>query len=143
VKTLLVGFGHPLRHDDAVGLWVASRLEGTEGLEVISGQILTPELIPRVAEAELVLFVDARPGTGPVRWEPVRAGRLPGLDHALSPAGLLAWAQRLFGRAPRAWLVTVPARDFSFGEGLSPGTFRAASGLVDRIRSLLTQGGPS
>ncbi len=141
MKVLLVGFGHPLRHDDGVGLWVAGRLEGTQGVEVVSGQVLTPELVPKVAEADLVLFVDARMGSGPVRWERLRVTTPPALAHALTPGGLLGWAERLFDRRPAAWLVTVPARDFSIGEGLSPGTFRAASGLVERIRSYLTERG--
>lgn len=137
----MVGFGHPLRRDDGVGLWVAGRLEGTQGVDVVSGQVLTPELIPKVAEADLVLFVDARAGTGPVRWERLRASALPSLAHSLTPGALLAWAERLFSRMPEAWLVTVPARDFDIGEGLSPGTFRAASGLVERIRSYLAERG--
>ncbi|MFO8034472.1 MAG: hydrogenase maturation protease [Candidatus Bipolaricaulota bacterium] len=141
MRALLVGFGHPLRRDDGVGLWVASRLEGTEGIEVVSGQVLTPELIPKVAEADLVLFVDARAGTGPVRWERLQPSSPPGLAHSLSPSALLAWGQRLFGRIPEAWLVTVPAKDFDIGEGLSPGTFRAASGLVDRIRTYIAERG--
>ncbi len=141
MKVLLVGFGHPLRRDDGVGLWVANRLEGTEGIEVVSGQVLTPELVPKVAGADLVLFVDARAGTGPVRWERLRPTPPPGLAHSLSPGALLAWGQRLFGRNPEAWLVTVPAKDFGIGEGLSPGTFRAASGLVERIRTYLAERG--
>lgn len=116
-------------------------MEGTAGVEVVSGQVLTPELIPRIAEADLVLFVDARAGTGPVRWERLRSSAPPALAHSLTPSALLAWAERLFNRFPEAWLVTVPARDFGIGEGLSPGTFRAAAGLVERIRTYLAEGG--
>ncbi len=138
---LVVGLGHPLRRDDAVGLWVASRLPEADDLKVLGVQDLTPELIPQVATADLVIFVDARVGSGPVRWERVRPGELLALTHAFTPPGLLAWAERLFGHAPQAWLVTVPARDLSLGEGLSPRTRRAAEALVGRLRTYLGHGG--
>lgn len=139
MKPLVVGFGHPLRRDDGVGLWVAQRLEGMPGVEVIAAPALTPELIPKLASADLVIFVDARMGAGPVRWERVRPGARPALIHALSPQGLLAWAEYLFGDYPEAWLVTLPARDLSFGEGLSLRTRRAAEGLVGRLRAYLSR----
>lgn len=141
MKALVVGFGHPLRRDDGVGLWVAQRLSDLPGVEVIAAQALTPELVPKVATADLVIFVDARAGAGPVRWERLRPGPRPSLVHALSPGGLLAWAEYLFGHAPEAWLVTLPARDFSFGEGLSLRTRRAAEGLVGRLRHYLGERG--
>ncbi len=137
---LVIGLGHPLRRDDAVGLWVASRLPSAAGLKVIGAQELTPELIPQVAVADLVIFVDSRVGAGPVRWERVRPGPRPALTHAFTPQGLLAWAEHLFGQAPEAWLVTIPAKDLSLGEGLSPRTRRLAEDLVRRLALYLGRG---
>lgn len=134
---LVIGLGHPLHRDDGVGLWVTSRLPTAEGLKVMGAQDLTPELIPQVAVADLVVFVDSRLGSGPVRWERIRPGPRPTLTHAFTPQGLLAWAQHLFGRAPEAWLVTIPARDLSLGEGLSPRTRRAAEALLRRLSTYL------
>jgi hydrogenase maturation protease len=130
-----------MRRDDAVGLWVAKRLWGMEmeGVEVVAVQTLVPELIPKVAEADLVIFVDARAGAGPVRWERVHPNnKLSALDHAFTPEGLLAWADELFGHAPEAWLVMVPAQDLSLGEGLSPRTYSAAARLVSRLQRYLS-----
>ncbi|RLE31149.1 hypothetical protein DRJ54_01095, partial [Candidatus Acetothermia bacterium] len=64
MKALVVGFGHPLRRDDGVGLWVAQRLSDLPGVEVIAAQALAPELVPKIATADLVVFVDARMGAG-------------------------------------------------------------------------------
>lgn len=139
---LVIGLGHPLRRDDGVGLWVAGRLPSTDEVKVLGAQDLTPELIPQVAVADLVIFVDARPGAGPVRWERIRPGDRPALAHAFTPRGVLAWAEALFGRAPEAWLVTIPAQDFSLGEGLSPRTRRVAEALVGRLRAYLTGEAP-
>jgi hydrogenase maturation protease len=141
MKALVVGFGHPLRRDDGVGLWVAQRLSDLPGVEVVAAQALTPELVPKVATSDLVIFVDARVGAGPVRWERLRPGPRPALVHSLSPQGLLTWAEYLFGRSPEAWLVTLPARDLSFGEGFSLRTRRAAEGLVGRLRQYLGERG--
>ncbi|HNR25029.1 MAG TPA: hydrogenase maturation protease [Candidatus Bipolaricaulis anaerobius] len=138
---LIIGLGHPLRRDDGAGLWVASRLHNTDDVKVMGAQDLVPELIPQVAVADLVIFVDARVGAGPVRWERVRPGDRPALTHAFTPRGLLAWAEHLFGHAPLAWLATVPARDLSLGEGLSPRTRRAAEALVGRLRAYLGERG--
>lgn len=134
---LVIGVGHPLRRDDSVGLWIAQHLEEREGVKVIGAQALSPELLPQIVSADLVIFVDARKGAGPVRWEPLRPGPCPPLLHVLSPQGLLSWTAKLFGRAPEAWLVTIPARDFSLGEGLSPRTRRTAEALLRRLRVYL------
>ncbi|MCS7239928.1 MAG: hydrogenase maturation protease [Candidatus Bipolaricaulota bacterium] len=134
---LVIGIGHPLRRDDGVGLWIAQNLEEREGVKVLGAQVLSPELLPQIATADLVIFVDARKGAGPVRWEPLKPGPCPPLTHVLSPQGLLSWVAKLFGRAPQAWLVTIPARDFSLGEGFSPRTRRAAEALLQRLRVYL------
>lgn len=137
---LVIGLGHPLRRDDGVGLWIAQNLEEREGVKVLGAQVLSPELLPQVASADLVVFVDARKGAGPVRWEPLRPGPCPPLTHVLTPHGLLPWVERLFGKAPEAWLVTIPARDFSLGEGFSLRTRRAAEALLRRLRVYLGGG---
>ncbi len=134
---LVIGIGHPLRRDDAVGLWIAQNLEEREGVKVLGVQELTPELIAQVVGADLVIFVDARRGAGPVRWERIKPGPTPPLTHTLTPQGLLSWTARLFGRAPEAWLVTVPARDFSLGEGFSRRTRLAAEALLRRLMTYL------
>jgi hydrogenase maturation protease len=137
---LVIGMGHPLRRDDGVGLWIAQNLEEREGVKVLGAQVLSPELLPQILAADLVIFVDARKSAGPVRWEPVKPGPCPPLSHAITPQGLISWAAQLFGTAPEAWLVTVPARDFSLGEGLSPRTRLAAEALLRRLRAYLGGG---
>ena len=56
--------------------------------------------------------------------------------HAISPRFLLGLCQAAFGRCPRAWLVSVPGSDFSFGEGLSAVAdlgMRQALGTIERL----------
>ncbi len=58
---------------------------------------------------------------------------------AYDPQGrriLLALARQLFGRAPRAWWLTIPASRFDFGEALSLQARRGVAQAVTMIRTL-------
>jgi hydrogenase maturation protease len=129
---LVIGYGNELRRDDAAGPRAAGavaawRLPGVEG---IATHQLTPELAERIGEAERVVFVDAGQGdvvlTRPM--VPGRAAKV--LGHTGEPRELLALAEALYGRRPEAWLVTLPAPELGYGEGLSEA---AEHGLADRL----------
>lgn len=56
--------------------------------------------------------------------------------HALDPRALLALARRLFGRAPRAWLVTVAAHSFELGAEPSPDCAAGPALAVEAVEDL-------
>jgi hydrogenase maturation protease len=131
---LVIAWGNPLREDDGVAWHV---LEGLRGLRPRPGlpalhlrhaHQLTPEMAECASRAAGVVFVDARRegAPGELRVEPVvpAAGTNP-LAHSLSPQGLLLYAEALYGRAPRAVVVTVAGERFGMGETLSPAVQRA------------------
>ena len=60
------------------------------------------------------------------------------MAHATSPEGLLDLASELFGRCPPGWVVSIPARDFEFGETLSPLAAQGVAEALRRIRELLS-----
>jgi hydrogenase maturation protease len=153
---LVVAWGNPLREDDAVAWHV---LEGLRGLRPRPGpplmrlrhaHQLAPEMAETVSRASGVVFVDARADGDPgrVRCEPIRpeAGAAP-LDHSLSPQGLLLIAEAVYGRAPRAVLVSVGGERFGMGEGLSPRVGRAVPWAVRAVlrqaRALAAEAVPS
>jgi hydrogenase maturation protease len=83
---------------------------------------LTPELAAELAELEAVLFIDAwlAPAGGPPQLvELIPAGAGAPDTHRLEPAELLAISQALYGRAPAACLLQVPAHVFEHGNTLS------------------------
>ncbi|QEH36987.1 hypothetical protein OJF2_55720 [Aquisphaera giovannonii] len=138
---LVIGFGNPLRRDDAAGLVVADRLGAVPrpGWRVLSVPQLVPELAASLAEARTVVFVDAGlPGVADrVRVEAVAPGAAgESLDHAASPRGLLGLCRLAYGRSPDGWLVTVPAEDLGFGEELSGRTIAGIREAVGRIEDL-------
>ena len=137
---LLLGIGNELRGDDGAGPRVARALEGRVSWDVRAVHGLTPELADDLAEVDLALFVDAHADlalTQPT-WTHLRvAAATPGtplLGHALDVPGLLGLTARLHGRAPRAATLSLPARDFSLGETLTP---TAEAGVAAAVAALL------
>jgi len=153
-SSLVIGIGNPLRSDDGIGWRLAALLPAQPGLAVCCRQQLTPELAAELAVVQRVLFLDAwlepssahpRPRLlklqelgapdGPGRSMQVWAGATPwgGASHGLSAQVLLALSQALYGRAPRAHQLLLPAHRFGHGDGISP----ALAGRLGEARRLI------
>ena len=123
-RVLLIGYGNTLRGDDALGPMALERLRTRLGdAEFLSCHQLTPELAERVAACDLALFVDATsdgdPGTVDVKLLSPESEDASSLTHHVQPAALLALARTLYGRVPRAMLITGAGANFESIEGLS------------------------
>ncbi len=126
-RLLVLGFGNTLRGDDAAGVLAADALAalGRPGFTVESRHQLTPELAELVAGFDRVVFIDAEPAPDGTVQEPARMQELVPVEagssrpsvfgHHQDPRALLGMAQRLYGRTPCAWLVTIGARSFELG----------------------------
>jgi hypothetical protein len=80
-------------------------------------------LAERIGEAERVVFVDAGQDDA-VPNRPIEPGQTAQvMGHTGEPRGLLALAESLYGRRPEVWLITLPAPELGFGEGLSAAAF--------------------
>jgi hydrogenase maturation protease len=140
VSLLVIGYGNTLRSDDGAGPRAAEAVEAL-GLPYVSTIIchqLTPELADPISRARTVVFVDASAGdiTTPVLSRVTPADSLQLMAHASSPEHLLALARRLFGNAPTAWMLALPAKNFDLGETLSPLTESAIADAVAEIRRM-------
>lgn len=138
---LVIGYGNDLRRDDGLGPRIAHELAARAwpGVQVLTLQQLLPELAEPLAECQLAIFVDARCDSqvGSIAVQSLTpASDILG-THASNPAGLLALARDLFGRAAPAWWVTVAGQDFGWGEGLSPAAERLVPEAVRRVESLV------
>ncbi len=145
-KTLIVGYGNPLRGDDGIGQAAARALTdeaAIEGAEVVSCHQLTPELAESLASVDLAVFIDAAAGREPgnVVVNPVRsaAGSFAGLIHHVEPGTLLYLSEKLYGRSPEAFLVTVGAGSLALGEGLSEAVAAALPLVVATVRRLVLE----
>jgi hydrogenase maturation protease len=142
---LVIAWGNPLREDDAVAWHVLEALRtlrprpSLPALKLRHAHQLTPEMAECVSRAAGVVFVDARREgvPGEVRCEEVAPS--PGsnpLAHSLSPQALLLYAEQLYGRAPRAVVVSIAGERFGMGETLSPAVRRA---IPRAIRTVVRQ----
>jgi hydrogenase maturation protease len=136
---LVIGYGNDLRRDDGAGRRVARLVEALRwpNVRALSVHQLTPELAEPLAGADLALFVDAvRTDSQPSARPIVAAFGAAALGHASDPARVLALTQALFGRQPRAWLITVPTADMGYGKGLSPLAKRGVRQALEEVRHL-------
>jgi hydrogenase maturation protease len=128
---LVLAIGNALRRDDGAAARAARELAAPD-LRVREVHQLAPELAEEVALARAVIFADARAAqpAGEVRTVRLAPGAGPAsFTHALAPETLLLLAERLYGRAPPAALVTVNAADLGLGDGLSVDVARALPAL--------------
>jgi len=144
-RALVIGYGSPIRGDDALGPLVADRLarrDLPQGVTVIARHILTPDLVPAVCDARLVVFVDAAiSGTpGEIHCRRLKPAQAPPVTvaHFLDPAELLAWAEALYDKLPTAFLVSTPGHCFDFGHfRLSKPVAGAVEALTERVHDLV------
>ena len=140
-KPLIIGYGNPLRGDDALGIRAAERLESLlapEAATVITCQQLTPELAAAIADASEVWFLDAGLEIG-VRVTSLLPAAAPGrlLTHFHSPESLLAFTIELYGGAPPAKLVVGSAFQFGPSQQLSERARRAVEEMAALVAESL------
>jgi hydrogenase maturation protease len=144
-RALVIGYGSPIRGDDAVGPLVADRLveQGVpQGVTVMARHILTAELVSDIAANDLVIFLDAgvEGEPGELRCRPLRPDRaaVSTMAHFLDPRELLAWCQALYDRLPEAWLITVAGESFDFASyRLTARADAAARSMLLKVRELI------
>jgi hydrogenase maturation protease len=144
VGLLVIGYGNTLRSDDGVGPKVADAIAvlALPGVHALNCPLLTPELADPVSQARVAVFVDAAvdaPREVQLRkLAPADTSQI--MAHSASPATLLALARDVFGHAPEAWLLTIPAENIGIGEELSAFTRRGLDTAVERIKRLASSG---
>lgn len=139
---LVVGYGNPLRRDDGLGPFVAKSIADWQisGVRVCIAHQLTPELADEIWSLSRVLFTDASYDARTAQLMKIQAvPGYPRLGHTGDPGHLLALTEAIYGRAPAAWLLTLPGRDFDFGEGLSTTAREAATAALEWLRPWLSQ----
>lgn len=140
-RTLILGYGNPLRGDDALGWVVAEELErrfaDDEQVDVMAVHQLTPDLSELLHRYREVVLVDACAGcesTSVVR-EDVRPDPTPPrpFTHYVTPGQLLASTRALYGSAPKVVFVGLTTNAFEVGKPLSRQVRAALPRLVDVV----------
>jgi hydrogenase maturation protease len=142
-RVLVIGIGNPYRRDDAVGLIVARALreKNLDYVEILEMSGEGAALIEAWRGAERVIVIDAvcsgaSPGTI-FRFEthrqpiPTQFFRYSTHNFGLAEAIELA---RSLGQLPKELIVYgIGGKDFTVGDGLSPGVAQAASQVLKQI----------
>src|SRR5262245_41264787 len=86
---LVIGYGNTLRGEDGIGPAVAEEVaaRGLPGVRVIVAHQLTPELAADIADARLVVFVDAAVSGERVKAVQLAAETSAVMTHAADPRG--------------------------------------------------------
>ena len=149
-RTIIIGYGNPLRGDDAAGFLAAERLRGIladSDVTVLPVHQITPELAEPISRAERVIFIDAcvGPQPGEIRERPVRpeAPAKSSFTHHASPDAVVAAALSLYGHAPEAWLISVGGADFAYSSEPSPELNRRVESVVAAVLRRLGRVAPS
>src|SRR5512138_23278 len=126
-KVMLIGYGNPLRSDDAVGWRAAGELSPQltgKDIEIVACHQLNPEMAEAIAQADFVVFIDActdgTPGRVTRRDIQPAACSPEVMSHHLDPEALLACAQKLYGHAPLGTVICVTGECFGYGRELTP-----------------------
>jgi hydrogenase maturation protease len=137
---LIIGYGNTLRSDDGVGPRVAEAVAALNlpGVRTFTCQQLSPEHADPISQAQAVVFVDAAvDAPEAVQLRPIEPGETTQLmAHAADPRTMLALARDVFGHAPRAWWLTIPAVNLEFSETLSPQAERGCTQALALVREL-------
>jgi hydrogenase maturation protease len=143
VKTIIIGYGNPLRGDDAVGVLTVEALE-QDGMppqvDLLTCPLLTSDLAEELAFCDRVAFIaasisdDTPPGTiKQITLEP-RAANPGGISHGFDAPELLALTGILYSHIPEAVLFSVASARFDLTESLSPEVEKVFPELVERVR---------
>ncbi|NEP46212.1 MAG: hydrogenase maturation protease, partial [Okeania sp. SIO2H7] len=143
---LIIGYGNTLRGDDGAGQRVVEMVAewGIEEVRSLPLHQLTPELADPISTAKLAIFVDAYPDTNSqgLQVQPLEVEEGSGIGsttHNCEPRSLLQMANFLYGSAPPAWWLLVPAVNFDFGEELSAVTQQGIAEALSKIKELISE----
>ena len=115
MKTLVIGYGNPLRSDDGAGITAAQEIERFHlpDVEVWTLQQLHVDLAEDLAGFDRIIFVDAAEpdaGTGLSKLEPSETGALSS-SHFLGPEILGSLTKKIYGRCPELYTCAVRGKD--------------------------------
>lgn len=138
-RTLVIGYGNPIRGDDGLGWYIAQRLaqaKSPRDLDVLALHQLTPELADDLSHARLAIFMDAccdvAPGLLSCRLLKPNPPQSRVTTHHLDPRGLLSFTRDVYGTSPDAILLSVGGESFGYEERMTP-RIEGAIPILERI----------
>ncbi|MGL6344544.1 MAG: hydrogenase maturation protease [Waterburya sp.] len=141
---LVIGYGNTLRSDDGAGQIVANQIASWNlpWMRSLAVQQLTPELAEYLADADIVIFVDAIVSSN-INSEKIEIKILEcddkylNLGHIGNPHCLLYLSKIIYNKIPKAYWILIPAINFEFGEKISDITKKGIQQSLAKIESII------
>jgi hydrogenase maturation protease len=127
-RILIYAYGNPGRQDDGLGNRFVEELgkwindQSIQGIELESNYQLNIEDSVKIADKDIIIFVDASDeDIEDIHFSVVEPseGRSEFTTHAASPAFVLALCIRLYDKHPKTFLLQIRGYEWEFKEGLS------------------------
>lgn len=135
ISPVVIGYGNPIRQDDAMG-WRAAELVQAGAIQEHQ---LTPELVIRLKDAPLVIFLDAavdlHPGS--IRLKALRPDKVQTWSHHIGPEQLLGLAEQVNGTAPPAFLISGGVEETGLSDHMTVIGEKCAASMANLARRLL------
>lgn len=141
-KVLLIGYGNTLRCDDGIGQLVAMTVETWNEplVESLYLHQLTPELAEKIAEFDIVIFVDASIDSKKVKLTLIKSSQInTNFTHYLTPESLISLSNFLYQKTPEAWLISIPIKNLNLGEEISDFALEGKQKALEKIKQILNQ----
>jgi hydrogenase maturation protease len=141
---LVIGYGNTLRNDDGAGQIVADRIatRNLPNVRSLAVHQLTPELAEDIANADIVIFVDAvistQQNSEQIEIKTLESNRqYVNSGHSENPRSLLYLAKFLYNKSPLAYWILIPAINFEFGEKISLITEEGIERSLEKIDRII------
>ncbi len=141
---LVIGYGNTLRSDDGAGQIVANQIATWSLPNVRSLAIhqLTPELAEDLANADIVIFVDAvissKQNCKKIKIKALECDcQYLNLGHIENPRSLLYLSKIIYNKSPLAYWILIPAINLEFGEQISSITQQRITQALKAIEKII------
>ncbi len=145
----ITGYGNPFRRDDAIGIWIATRLKyiwapPQDKIDFWIGQQLVPELADWIHDADAALFIDSslklKNSKGWNLIEILSEHEFAhNMFHSIDIGTILSLCREEYGISPKTYLLAVTGYDFSYGAGLTEKAKKAAEEAIEYIKDFITK----
>lgn len=141
MKTLVVGYGNPMRCDDGAGFYIAREIEkaGLPDVKIRTVHQLQVEIVEDFKDTERVIFADAREEGPEYSLEKIYLPKSAVVtsSHHVGPEFIGILAKKIYGYEPELFLCTVRGESFEYKNRMTEAGLARAARAVKKIESLI------
>jgi hydrogenase maturation protease len=140
--SVVIGYGNPIRQDDAMGWKAAQLLQRAlppHAVEIVQEHQLTPELVTRLKQARLAIFLDASVNLSPgaIRLQTLYPAKMQPWSHHILPDQLLTLAEQVNGEVPPAYLISGGVEEMGLSDRMTGTGEKCAARIANLARHLV------